>query len=87
MQDEDGDEGGNGGLEQGKRGCSARGDVVLAIAEGTLTADDLVPVREVVTRALPPPPERPLVFKSVGMSWQDLVVAEAVVRTAAADCP
>jgi ornithine cyclodeaminase/alanine dehydrogenase-like protein (mu-crystallin family) len=28
---------------------------------------------------VPPPADRPLVFKSVGMSWQDLVVAEAVV--------
>ncbi len=55
------------------------GDVVLAIAEGALTAADLVPVRDLVTGAVPPPADRPLVFKSVGMSWQDLVVAEAVV--------
>ena len=57
------------------------GDVVLAIAEGALTADDLVPVRDVVTGAVPPPADRPLVFKSVGMSWQDLVVAAAVVES------
>ena len=57
------------------------GDVVLAIAEGALTADDLVPVRDVVTGAIPPPADRPLVFKSVGMSWQDLVVAAAVVES------
>ena len=63
------------------------GDVVLAIAEGTLTADDLVPVRDVVTGAAPVPADRPLVFKSVGMSWQDLVVAEAVVRRAVFGCP
>lgn len=63
------------------------GDVVLAIAEGTLTAEELVPVRDVVTGSLRPPADRPLVFKSVGMSWQDLVVAEAVVRTAAPDRP
>jgi ornithine cyclodeaminase/alanine dehydrogenase-like protein (mu-crystallin family) len=55
------------------------GDVVLAIAEGALTGADLVPVRDLVTGAVPPPADRPLVFKSVGMSWQDLVVAEAVV--------
>ena len=55
------------------------GDVVLAIAEGALTAADLVPVRDLVTGEVPPPDDRPLVFKSVGMSWQDLVVAEAVV--------
>ena len=55
------------------------GDVVLAIAEGTLDADDLVPVRDVLTGAVAVPADRPLVFKSVGMSWQDLVVAAAVV--------
>jgi ornithine cyclodeaminase/alanine dehydrogenase-like protein (mu-crystallin family) len=56
------------------------GDVVLAIAEGALTAGDLVPVREVVTGTVAAPTDRPLVFKSVGMSWQDLVVATAVLE-------
>jgi ornithine cyclodeaminase/alanine dehydrogenase-like protein (mu-crystallin family) len=56
------------------------GDVVLAIAEGALTAGDLVPVRDVVTGAVAAPTDRPLVFKSVGMSWQDLVVATAVLE-------
>jgi ornithine cyclodeaminase/alanine dehydrogenase-like protein (mu-crystallin family) len=53
------------------------GDVVLAIADGALTAEDLRPMRDVVSgTALPG--GRPVVFKSVGMSWQDLVVAVAV---------
>lgn len=56
------------------------GDVVLAIAESTLTAADLVPMRDVLTGDIALPTDRPLVFKSVGMSWQDLVVAAAVVR-------
>jgi ornithine cyclodeaminase/alanine dehydrogenase-like protein (mu-crystallin family) len=56
------------------------GDVVMAIAEGALTADDLVPMRDVATGRFALPADRPLVFKSVGMSWQDLVVAEAVAR-------
>jgi ornithine cyclodeaminase/alanine dehydrogenase-like protein (mu-crystallin family) len=55
------------------------GDVVMAIAEGTLRAADLVPMREVVTGRAVPPTDRPLVFKSVGMAWQDLVVAQAVM--------
>jgi len=54
------------------------GDVVLAIAEGALTPDDLVPMRHVVTGAITVPADRPLVFKSVGMSWEDLAVAAAV---------
>jgi ornithine cyclodeaminase/alanine dehydrogenase-like protein (mu-crystallin family) len=61
------------------------GDVVLAIAEGRLTADDLVPMRDVVTSTVTPPADRPLVLKSVGMSWQDLVVAEAVLAGRAVD--
>jgi ornithine cyclodeaminase/alanine dehydrogenase-like protein (mu-crystallin family) len=56
------------------------GDVVLAIAEGTLTAADLVPMRDVLTGEVAVPADRPLVFKSVGMSWQDLLVAAAVLR-------
>jgi len=55
------------------------GDVVLAVAEGALDAADLVPMREVVTGAATVPVGRPLVLKSVGMSWEDLVVAEAVL--------
>jgi ornithine cyclodeaminase/alanine dehydrogenase-like protein (mu-crystallin family) len=56
------------------------GDVVLAIADGALSAADLLPMRSVVTGALRVTADRPTVFKSVGMSWQDLVVATAVVR-------
>jgi ornithine cyclodeaminase/alanine dehydrogenase-like protein (mu-crystallin family) len=58
------------------------GDVVLAIAESALTAAQLVPLRDVVTGTHVPRPDRPLVFKSVGMAWQDLVVAEAVLDRA-----
>ncbi len=54
------------------------GDVVLAIAEGALAESDLLTLRNVVTGVAAVPPGRPLVFKSVGMGWQDLVVAEAV---------
>lgn len=56
------------------------GDVVLAIADGALAAGDLVPMRDLVRGAAQPPADRPLVFKSVGMGWQDLVVARAVAE-------
>jgi ornithine cyclodeaminase len=55
------------------------GDVVLAVAEGALDPADLVPMREVVTGTMLPAAGRPLVVKTVGMAWQDLVVAEAVL--------
>ena len=56
------------------------GDVVLAIAEGALTSRDLVSMRDVLTGPAAVPADGPLVFKSVGMSWQDLVVAAAVLE-------
>ena len=55
------------------------GDVVLAIGEKALSAQDLVPMRDILAGTAAIPRDRPLVFKSVGMSWQDLVVATAVV--------
>jgi ornithine cyclodeaminase/alanine dehydrogenase-like protein (mu-crystallin family) len=55
------------------------GDVILAIADGALSASGLLPMRDVLTGTVEVPTDRPLVFKSVGMSWQDLVVAEAVL--------
>lgn len=60
------------------------GDVVLAIADGALTAADLVPMRDLVTGTVSPAPDRPLVVKTVGMSWEDVVVADAVVAAARA---
>jgi len=56
------------------------GDVILAIADGTLDPTDLVPMRDLVRGEVALPTDRPLVFKSVGMSWQDLVVATAVLQ-------
>ncbi len=58
------------------------GDVVLAVAEGAVDPSQLLGLRDVVTGAITLPAERPLVFKSVGMSWQDLVVANAVLAQA-----
>lgn len=56
------------------------GDVCLALDEHGLRVADLVPMRDLVTGRATPDPGRPLVFKSVGMAWEDLVVAEAVLR-------
>lgn len=54
------------------------GDVILAQHDGVLNADDLIPMKEVVNGVVDPPRDRPVVFKSVGMSWQDLSIAHAV---------
>lgn len=56
------------------------GDVVMAIAEDALAASSLIPMREVVTAGIVLATDSPFVFKSAGMPWQDLVIAEAVAR-------
>ncbi|WP_255637775.1 ornithine cyclodeaminase family protein [Amycolatopsis sp. DSM 110486] len=57
------------------------GDVVLAVSEGTLAPDALVPLSDVVRgTALPQP--GPRLFKSVGMAWEDLVVAATTYEAA-----
>ena len=54
----------------------------MAIAEGALRADDLVPMAEVVRGTTLLGVDRPVVFTSAGMPWQDLVVARAVLDAA-----
>lgn len=55
------------------------GDVVLAIAEDALTIEDTVTFKEVVTSGGDVlAANKPVVFKTSGMSWEDLVVARAV---------
>jgi ornithine cyclodeaminase/alanine dehydrogenase-like protein (mu-crystallin family) len=57
------------------------GDVVLALGRG-LSYESLVRLTDLVHGDAAVDLTRPRVFKSVGMSWQDLVVAAEVVRRA-----
>lgn len=55
------------------------GDVVMAIEEGHLTWDDVHTLREVVTGGEGAfAAGRPVVFKTSGMSWEDVAVAAAI---------
>lgn len=54
------------------------GDVVMAIAESSLGAPDLIPMRDIITGAATLRPDRAVFFKSSGMSWEDVVIADAV---------
>lgn len=56
------------------------GDVIMAINETALAAEDLLPMKDVVTEAKRLDADVPVLFKSSGMSWEDLVVAKAVVQ-------
>lgn len=56
------------------------GDVVIAIAESELTAADLIPIKDIATGATTLAPGKAVFFKSSGMSWEDVVVAEAIAN-------
>lgn len=58
------------------------GDVIMAIGEGELVAEDLIPMAELVRGDKRLLGGRPVVFKSAGMSWEDLVLAQAIAEAA-----
>ncbi len=58
------------------------GDIVQAIEEHALRPDQLVPMRDIVTGEAAVATDRPVFFKGSGMSWQDLVVADAIFERA-----
>ena len=51
------------------------GDVTQPMAAGVFDPDTLVDLASVVRGAVTVDPDRPRLFKSVGMAWEDLVVA------------
>jgi ornithine cyclodeaminase len=55
------------------------GEVLGAIAAGVLAAADLVTLADLVAGRARPAPDRPRLFKSTGMAWEDAVVAGALV--------
>jgi ornithine cyclodeaminase/alanine dehydrogenase-like protein (mu-crystallin family) len=56
------------------------GDVALAVAEGAIASGNLLTIRDLVTGRVSVDPTLPRVYKSVGMAWQDLVVATEIHR-------
>jgi ornithine cyclodeaminase len=56
------------------------GDVVLAVAAGALDPTGMVTVSDLVAGRASVDPTLPSVYKSVGMAWQDLVVATEIHR-------
>lgn len=56
------------------------GDVTAALAAGTLTLEALVPLAALVRGEALPPEGCPRIFKSVGMAWEDAVLASAAVE-------
>ena len=60
------------------------GDVIQAIAAGALDAESLITLAALVGGNAELPEERPRLFKSTGMAWEDVVVATALARRAGA---
>ena len=58
------------------------GDVIQAVSRGALDADSLVTLADLVAGRLAVPADRPRLFKSTGMAWEDLVVAGALAARA-----
>ncbi|HEX6742896.1 MAG TPA: hypothetical protein VF087_01745 [Solirubrobacteraceae bacterium] len=56
------------------------GDVIGAIASGALREDSLVTLADLVCGRVTVDLDRPRLFKSTGMAWEDAVVASALVR-------
>lgn len=67
-------------VEDVETACRESGDIVMAIADGVITADRLVAMRDVVDGSRRLEAGRPVLFKSSGMSWEDLIVANTVLE-------
>ena len=70
-------------VEERSSALREAGDVIVPVAEGVIDPASLVPLRGILTGLIPVDRHRPRVFKSVGMSWEDLVIASAVYDTLA----
>ena len=57
------------------------GDVIMAIGDGSISAQSLHELADVVCGRTTLNREQPIFFKSSGMSWEDLVIARAIERT------
>ena len=58
------------------------GNVAIAVEKGALAWDDEVTMAEVVCGEVTLDPAKRVVFKTVGMPWDDLAVAKVVAETA-----
>ena len=54
------------------------GDVAIAVEKGALAWDDVVTMADVVRGEVALDPARRVVFKTVGMPWEDLAVATVI---------
>lgn len=65
-------------VEDRENAMREAGDVVLAVEAGVIAPGDFVTFADIAQEE-PHRADRPVLFKSVGMAWEDVVVAGAVV--------
>lgn len=63
--------------------CAEAGDVIMAMAEGAVSRTEVVGLAALMRGEIPDA-DGPRLFKSVGMAWEDLIVASAVFDRSAA---
>lgn len=64
-------------LAVARREC---GDIAMAVDEGGLSFDDVVPIADLIRGDVAPDFSRPRLIKTAGMGWQDLVVASLLMQ-------
>ena len=67
-------------VEDAEAALREAGDVIIPITEGLIDSTSLVTIHEIITGVTPVDQSRPRVFKSTGMSWEDLVIAIELCR-------
>jgi ornithine cyclodeaminase len=70
-------------VESLKSALSEAGDIIMAIEEGHIQQADLVRIRQIFSSTGSHQSSGRKVFKSTGMSWQDLVVVRALEESLA----
>ena len=70
-------------IESLKSALSEAGDVIMAIEEGHVEQADLVKIRQLFSSSVNHESLGRKVFKSTGMSWQDLVVVRGLEKSLA----
>ncbi|WP_244971418.1 ornithine cyclodeaminase family protein [Paramicrobacterium chengjingii] len=56
------------------------GDIVMAAADGSITRENLIPMRAVIRGEHELHRDSPIVVKTTGMSWEDLALATAIAN-------
>ncbi len=67
-------------VEEVRLALGESGDLVIPLREGVIDGSSLVAMRQIMTGTKLVDRGRPRVFKSSGMSWEDLVIATEVYR-------